>query len=611
MEPPIAVYKDGKVGFGLGSVVLDLDPDHTPPEILRFFGTDESFTGLYVQSARIYVSDVHKGYGFHVGVQDLLISFDGEVSFEVSADVLGPEVTLSAKLVVSDQGRSVEVDAGDRTGASTTTATVVEGGSFTASTAALVQVEVTGGQPPHTVTVTPDAGGSPRFDAATGRVKVDDLAVGDRTLTLQVTDSSGQSYTETLTMHVTAAPPAPTAATAAGSAADRPRQQGDLPPLTPTGGTSVHHAIVPAGTVTGTRERFRLTGPGTPTVTAGGTPVDVVDGHVEVDVPEGTTNLQIVPTWPALSGTPQAFDLRFTKAWPKVGDWDGVRQKYVDDTADLGDLRYPTSRAPGQALGGTAALRAWLDDLAAAAGGVKPTVTITASASWESDNRQDEDQALSDRRRDVAVAAVGSPRHARLHTHCDRVRRRPGRPAQRRRRRPQGGGHRRGHPAQRDRHAHRLPRNPARPDRRPAAPAAARAAARAPAEQATRRLPAGRRPGQGDPQRPGPVGDQRPPRLRDRPRSQDAQPERRAGHQRQPAAAPAARGRPPTRPATRRTGSSTSGSPSCTTRPPTRGPRRLAIGAHPDDVNGLLQMTQPAQRVSRPPTPGSRTPSAR
>lgn len=423
MEPPIAVFKDGKVGFGLGSVVLDLDPDHTPPEILRFFGTDESFTGVYVQSARIYVSDVHKGYGFHVGVQDLLISFDGEVSFDVSADVLGPEVTLSAKLVVSDQGRPVEVDAGERTAASTTTATVVEGGAFTASSAALVQVEVTGGQPPHTVTVTPDAGGSPRFDPATGRVKVDDLAVGDRTLTLTVTDSSGQSYTETVTMHVTAAPPAPTAANAAGSAADRPPQQGDLPAITSTGGSGSAHSIVLAGLANGTRERFRLTGSGIPTVTAGGSAVAVTDGVVEVDIPEGTASLPIVATWPALSGTPQTFELLFTKAWPREADGEAILARYAVDftpsTAaptevgsldDKRDDRYLSSRAPGQdaTLGGTAALRAWLDDVKAASSGITPSVTITASASWESDNRQDEDQALSERRRDVATRAVGS-----------------------------------------------------------------------------------------------------------------------------------------------------------------------------------------------------------
>ena len=415
MEPPIAVYKDGKVGFGLGSVVLDLDPDHTPPEILSFFGTDESFEGLYVQSARIYVSDVHKGYGFHVGVQDLLISFDGELSFDVSADVLGPEVNLSAKLVVSDQGRPVDVDAGERSSTSTTTATVVEGGSFTASTAALVQVEVTGGQPPHTVAVTPAAGSSPRFDPATGRVKVDDLAVGDQTLTLTVADSSGQTYTETVTMHVKAAPPTPTAANAAGSAADRPRQPGDLPTLEPTGGSGSSHSIVPVGAVAGTRERFRLAGPGTPTtVTAGGTPVTATDGVFEVDIPEGTTNLAIVATWPPLSSAPESFALLFTKNWPKEADSPAILSRYAADftpsTAtpsvagsldDKRDDRYLGS-------GGTVALRAWLDNLKVANAGITPTVSITASASFELAGRQNEDDALSGRRRDIAVAAVGT-----------------------------------------------------------------------------------------------------------------------------------------------------------------------------------------------------------
>ena len=372
MEPPIAVYKDGKVGFGLGSVVVDFDPANTPPEILQFFGTDESFTGVYVQSARIYVSDVAKGYGFHVSIQDLLISFAGEVSFDVAADLLGPEVNLSARFVVSDGGKNVELNAGHRTSASSTTATVVEGGEFTASTAAVVQVEVTGGQPPHTVTVTPSVGGSPRFDAATGVVQVSDLSVGDHQLTLTVADSSGKSYTETITMHVTAPPATPTPTTAPGSAADRRQQPGDLPPMVPSGsGTVGPHAIVPSGNVGGTRERFRLTGPGTVTVTAGGTAVGVIDGHIDVDVPENTTNLAIVATWLPLASTPQDFELRFTKSWPRIGDWPAVQTKYVSDDPTLGDVRYPTSRAPGQSVGGTAALREWLQQLAA--GGPTPT----------------------------------------------------------------------------------------------------------------------------------------------------------------------------------------------------------------------------------------------
>src|SRR5207248_11113684 len=62
--------------------------------------------------------------------------------------------------------------------------------------------------------------------------------------------------------------------------------------------------------------------------------------------------------------------------------------------------------AAGQAAGGTAALREWLQQLAV--GATLPAVTIDASASWESDNRLDQDQALSERRLAVATAAVGS-----------------------------------------------------------------------------------------------------------------------------------------------------------------------------------------------------------
>jgi hypothetical protein len=406
MEPPIAVHQDGKIGFGLGSVVVDFDPANTPPEILRFFGTDESFTGIYVQSARLYVSDVAKGYGFHVSLQDLLISFAGEVSFEVAADLLGPEVNLSARLVVSDGGRSVELAEGHRTSASTTTATVVEGGAFTASKAAVVQVEVTGGQPPHTVTVTPGVGGSPRFDPTTGTVQVSDLPAGDHQLTLAVGDSSGQSYTETVTMHATAPPVAPTLATAAGSAADRRPQPGDLPPMVPSGGgTAGGHAIVPAGNAGGTRERFRLTGPGPVVVTVGGNPVPVTDGHVEIDVPENTPNLAVAATWQPMSSAPQTFEMKFSKAWPRLDGWPAVQTKYLGDDPTLGDARFRTSRAPGQSLGGAAALREWLQQLAP--GGPAPNVTIAASASWEDDNRQDQDQALSERRLAVAQAVIG------------------------------------------------------------------------------------------------------------------------------------------------------------------------------------------------------------
>lgn len=69
MEPPIAVHRDGRVGFGLGAVVVDLDPNNTPPEILQFFGTDESFQGIYVQSARLYYADQGKDLAINASVK--------------------------------------------------------------------------------------------------------------------------------------------------------------------------------------------------------------------------------------------------------------------------------------------------------------------------------------------------------------------------------------------------------------------------------------------------------------------------------------------------------------------------------------------------------------
>src|SRR5262249_23719145 len=92
---PPAVPRDGRVGFGLGAVIADLDPNNTPAEILQFFGVDDAFQGFYVQSARLYYADEGKDLAIDVGVKDLLVSFAGQVSFDASVDVIGPQTTLS------------------------------------------------------------------------------------------------------------------------------------------------------------------------------------------------------------------------------------------------------------------------------------------------------------------------------------------------------------------------------------------------------------------------------------------------------------------------------------------------------------------------------------
>src|SRR4029078_4119360 len=134
----------------IGAVIVDLDPDNTPAEILQFFGVDEGFEGIYVQSARVYYADARKELAINVAVKDLLISFAGEVSLDASVDVIGPMTTLSARLVVIDQGKNVDVSPGLR---QPSPSTLVSGGKFRATKAAQVQVEVTGGVPPVTISV--------------------------------------------------------------------------------------------------------------------------------------------------------------------------------------------------------------------------------------------------------------------------------------------------------------------------------------------------------------------------------------------------------------------------------------------------------------------------
>ena len=205
-------------------------------------------------------------------------------------------------------------------------------------------------------------------------------------------------------MHVTAARPAPRRPTPPARPPTDPSSR-VICDHHPHGRLGHVHSIVPAGTATGTRERFRLTGPGTPTVTADGTGVTVTERVVELDVPEGTTNSRS-----SLPGRPCATA--------------GVRAQVHQGLAQ--DRRL--ERHPAEVRGrrgrprslrtrrGRLPARHWRDSIPTRLarrprghrGGVKPTVTITASASWESNNRQDEDQSLSERRRYVAVAAVSN-----------------------------------------------------------------------------------------------------------------------------------------------------------------------------------------------------------
>ena len=57
MVPPLAIDASGHWAFGVDTIVLDLSSNGTPPEILQFFGTDDSFKGLYIKAIQVYYRD--------------------------------------------------------------------------------------------------------------------------------------------------------------------------------------------------------------------------------------------------------------------------------------------------------------------------------------------------------------------------------------------------------------------------------------------------------------------------------------------------------------------------------------------------------------------------
>jgi hypothetical protein len=85
MEPAIALHESGHVAFSVEQVILDLSESYTPPEIMQHFGVDEKWTGLFVKKLLFYyMNDV--GVGLCLQVNDALIGFNGEVSFEAALD---------------------------------------------------------------------------------------------------------------------------------------------------------------------------------------------------------------------------------------------------------------------------------------------------------------------------------------------------------------------------------------------------------------------------------------------------------------------------------------------------------------------------------------------
>lgn len=413
MEPALAVHESGRVGFGVGQVVLDLSENSTPPEILRFFGVDEGFKGIYVRSARVYWSDKDKGWAVNVAVEDVLVSFGGQVSLEASLDVIGPEARMSCSVHLREGPADIPYLKG-------TTTTPVLPGQGTILNSGVVHVHIAGGIPPYTVHAR--LGSEELWNPAIRQARISPgstlRAPVRETLHVSVVDSGAgsrqQVYTEDIDLTVRAA--TTQGAPRDGAPADRPPDRAARPdvvleivsqiPSTLPPGYSI--TCTPAGS--GITERIVVSGPPGATVTVGGVARALdATGSFSIDVPE-RADIPIVVTWPIdWNARRGRFLLLFDQDRPDADASDagfaGILADYVADTESPPDLAYGRSVPEGGPATpvGAAALKRWIREAVLPH---EPHITIDASTRFSRAEDAARDQRCSERRRDVARAII-------------------------------------------------------------------------------------------------------------------------------------------------------------------------------------------------------------
>jgi hypothetical protein len=142
MDPPLAIHSSGRVAFGVDTIVLDLSSNGTPPEILQFFGTDDSFKGVYIKAIQVYYTDQDKDFALNFAVHDALISFAGDIWLEAELDLIRDAFTIA--ITAWDGSAPVSVNPGSQLSPS-----LFHGGSLTLPTSGVLYLQVAGGVPPY------------------------------------------------------------------------------------------------------------------------------------------------------------------------------------------------------------------------------------------------------------------------------------------------------------------------------------------------------------------------------------------------------------------------------------------------------------------------------
>ena len=210
MVPPLAIDASGHWAFGVDTIVLDLSSNGTPPEILQFFGTDDSFKGLYIKAIQVYYRDPDKDLALNFAVRDALISFAGEVWMEIEADLIRDAFTVD--ITAWDGSTKLAVQPGSQI-----SPTQWHNGQVTLPSTGVLYLQIAGGIPPYTESVLfnpgpaspPPTGGTQLWDNSQRLAQAPPVTSGSQesgALVISVTDSSlptPQKYVNNLKCIVT------------------------------------------------------------------------------------------------------------------------------------------------------------------------------------------------------------------------------------------------------------------------------------------------------------------------------------------------------------------------------------------------------------------------
>jgi large repetitive protein len=385
MVPPLALHESGVFGFGLEKAVLDLSADHTPPEILELFGTDQDFKGLWLPHVRIFVAPKGAtGLSFDLRANDLLIDFRQGVSGEFTAEVIN---SFDGKVVVQPrfyEGERQILPVRGYNLPGDPRSTTIRGSRASVAADGELQLAINGGHAPYTITVTrdgqpiqqtpytPPGGGAPVPNRFTWLLA--GTPKGTAHLKVHVVDSGPEGKVSVFDEEIEVA--VREAGNRIGSATILP-----VPTLTE----------LPGGT-----DGYRLAlsdsqpDPGAVILQASPTPIQNVTvtganvspstaGEVRVPVTSGGPSVTVAATWPTAASAP--FEVRFTTDSPSDGEFD-LEVERITSTfgAELRDL---IARAAGN------------------------PIDVIGRASYEGDPSSNEyKQALSVQRAEVLKAAL-------------------------------------------------------------------------------------------------------------------------------------------------------------------------------------------------------------